>query len=265
MGPVHFLLYSAYNPFMIQRRKGSVKIKKEAMHRLKTVKRPVGILRLKKKSTSKQSNSVLSPRVHSISKSKVTVRGRCVDLSSSSVRPIGTPMHPYMRTMFLSLAVGTVGVFASMLYYIHIAHATETSLFGSSASRITAEKALASVDGVFTGLIKDLEVQRTNAGGALPIPPREYLRLRSEQAGVDYDLLNHIAYCESHWRMVDNAKSTASGYFQILDGTEQLTPQYRAGLRKTDPYVNIDMAISLYQKYGTIPWTESQSCWSKFE
>jgi hypothetical protein len=63
--------------------------------------------------------------------------------------------------------------------------------------------------------------------------------------------------------MVQNKKSTAYGYFQILDGTERLTPQYRAGLRKTDPYVNIDMAIFLYGKYGTIPWMESRICWGR--
>lgn len=175
---------------------------------------------------------------------------------------IGTPMHPYMRTMFLSLAVGTACVLASMLYYIHVARATESSLFGSAAGRMNAEAALASVDGVFTGLIEDLEEQRKDAGGALPIPPREYLRMRAEQSDADYGLLNRIAYCESRWRMVENKKSTAFGYFQILDGTEKLTPQFRAGLRKTNPYVNIDMAIFLYQKYGTIPWTESEACWS---
>jgi hypothetical protein len=177
-------------------------------------------------------------------------------------RKIGSPMHPYIRTMFLALAVGSIGLFASMLYYIHIAHATENSLLSDTASRINAEAALASVDGSFTGLIQDLEAQRKDAGGALPIPPREYLRLRAEQTGVNYALLNRIAYCESHWRMVENKKSTASGYFQILDGTEQLTPQYREGLRKTNPYANIDMAIFLYEKYGTIPWMESQDCWS---
>lgn len=261
MSSVYFLLYSAYNSYMLQRKKGSVGLKKKISRQPLLKKRAASVSRIAKKRIIQQANSSSPVRSRISSHSTVLISGKRVDISESHIRPIGTPMHPYMRTMFLSLTVGTIGVFASMLYYIHIARATENLLYQNTASRITAETAMLSADGSFTGLIQGLEEQRQDAGGALPIPPKEYLRLRAEKAGVSYALLNRIAYCESHWRMVDNKKSTASGYFQILDGTEQLTPQYRGGLRKTDPYVNIDMAISLYKKYGTIPWVESQGCW----
>ena len=156
--------------------------------------------------------------------------------------------------MFIALAIGSIGLFGSMFYYIHVAQATAPIL---DASPSTVSNGL--MQGSFAHAVRDLESQR--AGMDL-VPPREYLRDRAEAAGVDYALLNKIAYCESKWRMKENPQSTASGYFQILDGTEKLTPQFAAGLRKTDPYVNIDMAIFLYGKYGTIPWTESQDCWN---
>lgn len=92
-------------------------------------------------------------------------------------------------------------------------------------------------------------------------PPREYLRIRAAEEGLDYKKLDHIIRCESGWRMVKNARSSAFGYFQIIDGTEKTTPQYQAGLRKTDPYVNIDMGIYLYKRHSWLPWVESKSCW----
>lgn len=246
---------------MLQRKKISAGLKKKSLYKPVSKSRVAVVSRVAKKRIIRKANSSPVNELKESIKSSVVVSGRRIHLIEQRTHVMGRPMHPYMRTMFLSLTVGTIGVFASMLYYIHVARATENLLFQNAASRITAEAALSSVDGSFTGLIQGLEEQRKDAGGALPIPPKEYLRLRAEQAGVSYSLLNRIAYCESHWRMVDNKKSTASGYFQILDGTEQLTPQYRDGLRKTDPYVNIDMAISLYKKYGTIPWVESQECW----
>ena len=244
------------------RRKKILHPKKQAIRRPKTSSHVVSTSRSAKKVIKKPQKISSSAQSRKLVERIALLPGARAQKIVSQPRKIGTPMHPYMRTMFLSLAVGSAGVFASMLYYIHVAHATEASLFNDTASRVTAETALSSVDGSFTGLIRDLEEQRKDAGGAMPIPPREYLRLHAEQADVDYALLNRIAYCESHWRMVENKKSTAFGYFQILDGTEQLTPQFRDGLRRTDPYANIDMAIFLYKKYGTIPWVESQDCWS---
>lgn len=161
--------------------------------------------------------------------------------------------------MFVSLAVGTASVFASLFYYIQVAEATRPIL-EARAVVLDTEASLPS-DSPFLGMIYDLEQQ--GDGSAIKSPPREYLRIRAEEEGVDAELLNRIATCESRWHMVQNKKSTAFGYFQILDGTEKLTPQYREGLRKIDPYVNIDMAIFLFKKYGTLPWTESASCWSR--
>ncbi len=171
-------------------------------------------------------------------------------------------MHPVMRTMFVSLAIGSMGVLGSMFYYIGIAEATRPIL---DPEPVTTS--VTTVDdgegGVFSDLVNDLRRQEGLPMQLSPTPPREYLRRQVEAKGYDVDLFNRIVFCESKWRMVPNKQSTAFGYFQILDGTEKLTPQYRAGLRKTDPYVNIDMAISLYEKYGTIPWTESQGCWDR--
>lgn len=223
--------------------------------------RSSGVLRAKTRKRSVVKKEASSSDCSCFKKEEARAPMKEPFLKDSKTSTIGTPMHPVMRTMFLSLAAGTALLLSSMLYYIRVAQATDQVLYRNEGSRITAEMALSSFGGSFTGLIEDLEDQRRDAGGALPMPPREYLRLRAEQAGVSYALLNRIAYCESKWRMVQNDVSTAYGYFQILDGTERLTPQYRAGLRKTDPYANIDMAISLYQKYGTIPWTESESCW----
>ncbi|MFZ2681754.1 MAG: hypothetical protein WAZ14_01515 [Patescibacteria group bacterium] len=94
-----------------------------------------------------------------------------------------------------------------------------------------------------------------------PPTPREYLAERCEEVGCDFVLLDTIIFCESTWRMVKNSSSSAFGYFQIIDGTEKTTPQYAAGLRKFDPYANIDMGIYLNSKRGTNPWNESKGCW----
>lgn len=91
--------------------------------------------------------------------------------------------------------------------------------------------------------------------------PKEYLLEQAKKRDLDYDLLYNIIDCESNWRMVKNNTSSAFGFFQILDRTEKYTPQYKKGLRKFDPFVNIDMGLYLYQKYGVSPWQESRACW----
>lgn len=96
-----------------------------------------------------------------------------------------------------------------------------------------------------------------------PPPPREYLAQKCQEQGCDFALLDSIVFCESTWRMVPNARSSAYGYFQIIDGTEKTTPQYKAGERKFDPYTNIDMGLYLYESRGTNPWNESRHCWQK--
>lgn len=96
---------------------------------------------------------------------------------------------------------------------------------------------------------------------ALP-EPREYLRQGCEKLkNCDFALLDAIIECESNWRMVKNATSSAYGYFQIIDATERTTPQYKQGERKFDAYTNIDMGLYLYSRYGSSPWNESRKCW----
>lgn len=171
-----------------------------------------------------------------------------------------TGLHPYIRTMFVSLAVGTAGVFASGFYYIHVAEATRPFLEAQFVEPVVASALPDSSP--FVSVVRDLEETEKTTTVIKP-PPREYLRIRSGEYGYDGNLLNDIAYCESKWRMVPNSKSTAFGYFQILDGTERMTPQYALGMRKDDPYANIDMALWLYGKFGTLPWLESKGCWSR--
>lgn len=97
------------------------------------------------------------------------------------------------------------------------------------------------------------------------VEPREYLYRVATERKLDYRLLERIAHCESSWRMVPNAQSSAYGYYQILDATEAHTPQYKEGRRKFDPIANIDMAIYLFERYGSRPWTESKRCWGWYE
>ncbi len=106
----------------------------------------------------------------------------------------------------------------------------------------------------------------TQNATALPLTPREYLYEQCKEPTCNALLLDKIATCESQWRMVKNSVSTAYGYFQILDGTERTTPQWAEGRRKFDPYVNVDMAIYLFETRGSNPWNESKHCWySKYQ
>lgn len=91
--------------------------------------------------------------------------------------------------------------------------------------------------------------------------PRQYLLEQAKERGLNYNLLDRIVWCESHWRMIGNNKSSAYGYFQILDSTEKTTPQFLEGRSKYDPYTNIDMGLYLFETRGSSPWNESRSCW----
>lgn len=93
------------------------------------------------------------------------------------------------------------------------------------------------------------------------VSPREYLRANCKDPDCDFPTMDAIASCESGWRMVKNSSSSAFGYYQIIDGTEATTPQYKEGERKFDPYTNIDMGLYLYSTRGTNPWNESKGCW----
>jgi hypothetical protein len=167
-------------------------------------------------------------------------------------------LHPYMRTMFLSLAIGSILVFWSAIYYVEVSAATKPLIAGEA---VTFAQASQLVNTPFVDLVEALEAQAADVS-VRPLP-REYLRAKAEEKGYDYELLNRIAFCESGWRMIKNRRSTAFGYFQIIDGTERVTPQYADGLRKDDPYANIDMALHLYETQGTLPWLASRRCWAR--
>ena len=92
------------------------------------------------------------------------------------------------------------------------------------------------------------------------ISPRAYLYEQAAERNLDARLLDRIAFCESNWRMVRSKQSSAYGFFQIIDATEASTPQYKAGQRKFDPYTNVDMALYLFERYGSSPWVESRAC-----
>lgn len=168
-------------------------------------------------------------------------------------------LHPYMRTMFLSLIIGSILVFWSAIYYVEVDAATAPLL---SAKKVTFAQATNLMNTPFVDLVQVLEAQDVDGVDVKPLP-RDYLRVKAKEKGYDFELLNKIASCESGWRMIQNRRSTAFGYFQIIDGTERITPQYKAGLSKTDPYANIDMAIYLYGSQGTLPWLASRRCWAR--
>lgn len=149
-------------------------------------------------------------------------------------------------------------VAASVLHYRTV-EAKTRPLF--HATVVTRGYILANDIQPFSTLIDELAFQ--DEPPAPEVLPREYLKIRAEEEGANYNVLNRIAMCESKWRMVGNSESTAYGYFQILEGTEKFTPEYKQGRRRHDPYANIDMAIFLYKADGTEPWKESEPCWSQ--
>lgn len=91
--------------------------------------------------------------------------------------------------------------------------------------------------------------------------PREHLRLLAEEKKLNLKLLNKIVACESSWRMADITSSSAYGYFQIIDSTEKITPQFQEGKRKFDSLANIEMGVYLFDRFGAFPWYESKPCW----
>ncbi|MBD3251458.1 transglycosylase SLT domain-containing protein [Candidatus Uhrbacteria bacterium] len=163
-------------------------------------------------------------------------------------------IHPYIRTMFLSLLAGTISVGISALHFVQVDAAMQPQL---EAASVPMRDAASMIDTPFV-----VPLEGTDRA-VIKVPPKEYLKIRTEELGYDHALLYRIASCESGWRMVKNRRSTAYGYFQIIDGTERMTPQYKSGRRKTDPYTNIEMALYLYGKQGTIPWLASRHCWSR--
>ena len=96
-----------------------------------------------------------------------------------------------------------------------------------------------------------------------------YLYNRSLEYGLSYRefrILRDIVQCESGWRQF-NSEGTVLvgrdgldwGLFQIrvaeTDGTDvHLKTAEKLGLDLKDPYDNIDYALYLYEREGTVPW-----------
>jgi hypothetical protein len=91
--------------------------------------------------------------------------------------------------------------------------------------------------------------------------PRTYLAKHCKAPDCDFLFLDNVAWCESKWSMVPNSTSSAFGYFQILEGTEQTTSTWREGGSRMNPRDNIEMGIELYERDGIFPWMESRPCW----
>lgn len=90
----------------------------------------------------------------------------------------------------------------------------------------------------------------------------DIIRLKSEKAGLNADLMARIAYCESGFQQIWNYKHsenpnywTAFGVFQIVKGNE-----IKYGINRTTLDGNIDLAIRLYLDQGLKPWTASRGC-----
>lgn len=100
------------------------------------------------------------------------------------------------------------------------------------------------------------------------VPIQDYIYEKATEEKVDPELAVNIVRCESSFdRYAKNPSSTASGYFQFLDGTWDTTMQ-RMGLPtstlKTSMPEAIDAGVFLLRNDGTRHWTESSGCWSKF-
>lgn len=91
--------------------------------------------------------------------------------------------------------------------------------------------------------------------------------------------LRRIGGCESsgrpdgplQWTIVNRSGSSASGAFQILDGTWRSwrsaygsdvgAPAY-ARAKDAPPNVQVTVATRAYQRQGTRPWSASRRCWA---
>ncbi len=97
--------------------------------------------------------------------------------------------------------------------------------------------------------------------------PEELVEEYSLKYGVDPNLAKAIIKCESNWmREVPNPYSSASGFFQFIDGTWTATMK-RMGLSpdtdKHDPYISLEAGVWLLSQDGTRHWNASRNCWSK--
>lgn len=81
-------------------------------------------------------------------------------------------------------------------------------------------------------------------------------------------VMDRVKMCESGGNPnAKNKNSTASGSYQILQSTWNYEGKKLWGsLEGKDifnPKDNEELAVYLFEKYGTSPWLESKACWSK--
>lgn len=94
------------------------------------------------------------------------------------------------------------------------------------------------------------------------LTPRQYLYLFNDPRTAKK--IDKIAWCESRWEMVQNKSSSAFGYCQFLTSTWKTTLN-RMGIEnstelRTDPFMNVDACVWLYEHDGIRHWLESQDC-----
>jgi len=99
----------------------------------------------------------------------------------------------------------------------------------------------------------------------LPKTPEQWLRVYTEKYEVDYNLAYAIITCESGWqRYVQNSTSSASGYWQFINGTwysTMLRMGYPADTSKYDFPLALEAGVFLLSEDGVGHWNESRFCW----
>ena len=83
-------------------------------------------------------------------------------------------------------------------------------------------------------------------------------------------ILEKIAYCESHNRQFDKNGSVLHGEIDPHDiGKYQINLRYwgveakKLGYDLTTEEGNEAMAVELYNRFSTDPWSRSESCWAE--
>lgn len=93
---------------------------------------------------------------------------------------------------------------------------------------------------------------------------RGYIQEYAAEFGVDPNLLDRIARCESGYRSnARNRNSTASGVFQFIRGTWNTTIEGQAGMSPFDARANVRAAARKISEGGLRAWNASKRCWSR--
>lgn len=95
-----------------------------------------------------------------------------------------------------------------------------------------------------------------------PEPRASFIPVTKPETAPTGDVLGRIKQCESGGSYTaQNAHSTASGAYQVLDSTWNRYGGY-ARAKDAPPEVQEQFAQQLYNRSGTTPWNASRSCWS---